>query len=233
VSALNESLRRLGSDLRQVEGERPRLREYIDRLKNQREDVRPRLSRSAFNLEVALSEQEAAEVFRNANSRAACVVGRISLYVETVRFVNDESLQNAVKDAEAEVTQLASQISDDADQDILVSILNRIGIQMTEWAGPLQLEYPGPYRLDLNNLTVVVDRPGRPIPMQRLGGGKNWLGCHLLALLALHKHFASATCPVPGILVLDQPTQVYFPSMQKYPALAGTTAETVESDADL
>lgn len=233
VSALNDSLRRLGSDLRQVEGERPRLREYIDGLKSQQEDVRQRLSRSSFNLEAALSEQEAAEAFRNANSRAARVVGRISLYVETVRFVNDEGMQNAVKDAQADVARLESQISDDADQDILVSILNRIGIQMTEWGGPLQLEYPGPYRLDLNNLTVVVDRPGRPIPMQRLGGGKNWLGCHLLALLALHKHFATATCPVPGILVLDQPTQVYFPSMQKYTALTGTTAETIESDADL
>jgi hypothetical protein len=71
-------------------------------------------------LEAALSEQEAAEAFRNANSRAARVIGRISLYVETVRCVNDESLQNAVKDAQAEVIRLESQISDDADQDISV-----------------------------------------------------------------------------------------------------------------
>jgi len=39
--------------------------------------------------------------------------------------------------------------------------------------------------------------------------------------------------PVPGFLVLDQPTQVYFPSMQEYAALSGTTQETLESDADL
>jgi hypothetical protein len=234
VSALNESLRRLRSDLMQVESERPRLTEYIDGLKSQREDVRQRLARSEFALEAALSEQEAAEAFRSASARAARVVGRISLYLETVHLVNDdERLQNAVKRAEAEVGRLESQLSDEREEDILISVLNRIAVQMTEWAGPLQLEYSGPYRFDPNNLTVVVDRPGRPIPMQRLGGGKNWLGCHLLALLALHKHFALANCPVPGILVLDQPTQVYFPSTFQYKALSGTTRETMDSDADL
>jgi hypothetical protein len=33
--------------------------------------------------------------------------------------------------------------------------------------------------------------------------------------------------------VLDQPTQVYFPSIQQYRALSGTTQETLEADADL
>src|SRR5258706_4809444 len=69
--------------------------------------------------------------------------------------------------------------------------------------------------------------------MQRIGGGKNWLGCHLLALLALHKHFAQTKSSVPSFLVLDQPTQVYFPSLQQYKSLAGTIGETIESDADL
>jgi hypothetical protein len=66
-----------------------------------------------------------------------------------------------------------------------------------------------------------------------MGGGKNWLGCHLLALLALHEHFVRDTRPVPGFLVLDQPTQVYFPSTQQYKALSGTTQDTLEADADL
>ncbi|MBZ5604698.1 MAG: DUF3732 domain-containing protein [Acidobacteriia bacterium] len=124
-------------------------------------------------------------------------------------------------------------LADDGEQDLLASILNRIGLRMTGWTELLQLEHRAPYRLDLNNLTVVADRPGRPIPMQRMGGGKNWLGCHLLALLALHEHFVQNKCPVPGFLVLDQPTQVYFPSTQQYKALSGTTQETLESDADL
>jgi len=107
-------------------------------------------------------------------------------------------------------------------------------IQMTEWAKHLQLEHSDwPYRFDLRNLTVSADRPGRPIPMQRMGGGENHLGCHLTALLALHKHFIDENRPVPGFLVLDQPAQGYFPDLQQYKALSGTTEETTRSDADL
>lgn len=234
VAAVNESLRRLEADLQQVEGERPRLREYIDSLKTERETVRQGVAEAEFGLEAALSEREAAEEFRNANARAARVIGRISLYIETVQLVNEqEALQNTVRKAEFEVRRLESLFAEEEEQDLLASILNRMGQQMTGWAELLQLEHNAPYRLDLNNLTVVADRPGRPIPMHRMGGGKNWLGCHLLALLALHQHFVQEKRPVPGFLILDQPTQVYFPSIQQYRALAGTTEETLEADADL
>jgi hypothetical protein len=135
VSALNDSLRRLGSDLQQVEGERPRLREYIDNLKSEREAVRQRLAEAEFALEAALSEQEAAEEFRNANARAARVVGRVSLYVETIRLVNEqETLQQAVRTAEIEVERLELLLAEDSEQDLLASILNRMGQQMTQWA---------------------------------------------------------------------------------------------------
>lgn len=234
VSALDESLHRLGSDLQQVEGERPRLREYVDSLKTEREAARQRLTVAEFELEAALSEQEAAEQFRNTNARAARVVGRVSLYVETVQLVNEEeTLQRAVRQAKTEVERLESLLAEDGEQDLLASIVNIMGQNMTKWAELLQLEHRAPYRLDLANLTVVADRPGRPIPMHRMGGGKNYLGCHLLALLALHEHFAQNNCPVPGFLVLDQPTQVYFPSTKKYKELSGTTQETMESDADI
>ncbi len=66
--------------------------------------------------------------------------------------------------------------------------------------------------------------------MHRMGGGKNWLGCHFLALLALHEHFVQERRSVPGFLILDQPTQVYFPSTQQYKALSGTTEDTLESE---
>jgi hypothetical protein len=88
------------------------------------------------------------------------------------------------------------------------------------------------FRLDIANLTVVIDRPDRPVPMVKTGGGANHLAYHLAALLALH-HFASNNKkPIPSFLFLDQPTQVYFPSEQIYMAVSGSVEET-ERDADL
>ena len=38
------------------------------------------------------------------------------------------------------------------------------------------------------------------------------MGYHVITHLALHKWFAEKNRPVPGLLMFDQPTQVYFPS---------------------
>jgi Protein of unknown function (DUF3732) len=41
------------------------------------------------------------------------------------------------------------------------------------------------------------------------------MGYHVITHLALQKWFAEKHRPVPGLLMFDQPTQVYFPSDQR------------------
>lgn len=90
---------------------------------------------------------------------------------------------------------------------------SRIQRDMTNWAKALQLEHcDSPYRLDLNKVTVVVDKPERPVPLKQLGSGSNWVGVHLITLFALQHFFISANRLVPRFLFFDQPSQVYFPS---------------------
>lgn len=84
---------------------------------------------------------------------------------------------------------------------------------MPRWARELQLEHcDNPYRLDLNKVTVVVDKPERPVPLKQLGSGSNWVGVHLIAYFALQHFYIGAKRPVPSFMFLDQPSQVYFPS---------------------
>jgi hypothetical protein len=56
---------------------------------------------------------------------------------------------------------------------------------------------------------------GRRIFLRAMGSGANWLYCHLTLFLAMHKLFCSLgeSCKVPAILFIDQPSQVYFPSI--------------------
>jgi hypothetical protein len=68
-----------------------------------------------------------------------------------------------------------------------------------------------PMRLDLKKLTVTADHPSDPVTMDRMGSAENWLACHLIAHLALHEFFLTVSRPVPRFLMLDQPTQVYYP----------------------
>ena len=85
----------------------------------------------------------------------------------------------------------------------------------------------------MRNLTVVVQRPGNPVPMNRTGGGANWLAYHISALLALHHYASENRIPIPRFLMLDQPTQVYFPSQTVYESVAGDAEQVNRVDADL
>lgn len=59
-------------------------------------------------------------------------------------------------------------------------------------------------------------RDGTKVFLRSMGSGANWLYSHLTLFLALHYQFAARKdCVIPPILFLDQPTQVYFPSIDK------------------
>ncbi len=53
------------------------------------------------------------------------------------------------------------------------------------------------------------------IYLRSMGSGANWLYSHLTLFLALHRYFChlGAKCNIPPILFLDQPSQVYFPTV--------------------
>jgi len=55
----------------------------------------------------------------------------------------------------------------------------------------------------------------RKVFLRSMGSGANWLYCHLTLFLALHRYFCRLgnNCLIPPILFLDQPSQVYFPSV--------------------
>src|SRR5262249_24908758 len=61
-------------------------------------------------------------------------------------------------------------------------------------------------------LNVIADRPDRPIPLDRMGSGANWVGYHVVTHLALHQWFRQHDRPVPAFVFFDQPTQAYFPA---------------------
>jgi hypothetical protein len=69
-----------------------------------------------------------------------------------------------------------------------------------------------PVSLDTDDLTVKITSIRREDYLSEIGSGSNWLSYHLAILLGLHQFFLTLDhSPVPGLLVLDQPSQVYFP----------------------
>lgn len=234
AASLIRELQSLDEELQAVEGERPHLEEFTQKLEQQIGDLNQRLRSKEEELAAAIAANAAIAEMGNRNAAAARTVGRISLFLETYRPDDDlAALKVRVDDLERLVAQLEHDSGASDSKERLASILNIISHRISRYVKELEAEFSEfPFRLDLGNLTVIADRPERPVPMNKTGGGANHLAYHLGAMLALHYFTSNNKKAMPSFLFIDQPTQVYFPSEQVYKATSGTIEET-ERDADL
>lgn len=225
VAALSSAFDQMQTRLSTVQRERPQLQQYLTGLRAELETIRTSIKAAEERI-AALHRQNASALrLREQNAQIGRVVGRISLYLESVAALAPESnLQTRINNGLRHISELEEQLDPEDERALLDSCLNIIGTSMTQWASFLQLEYAGsPHRLDLKKLTVVADTLESVTPMARMGSAENWLGCHLIALLALHEFFIQRNRPVPHFLCLDQPSQVYFPTKEAYMSLDGNS----------
>ena len=217
VPAAEEIRVALGELAKQLEGAnrlRPRLKSYLEereadlgRLRAARAEVRGRID-DLFTQRQALQGAAALD------DRRSRTVGRISSFLDGLEPIDpgaDPERELAAISTRLEA--LRAELSAEDLQARLESVSNRIGAAMSRWAKDLTLEYSqNPLRIDLRHLTVVADTADGPVQMDRMGGGKNWVGYHLLAHFGLHECFVMQQRPTPRFLMLDQPTQVYYPA---------------------
>lgn len=189
VSQKREALRKLGDEIAELRAVVARLRE---------EDAATK----------ALLER------RNEHARLAGMVDMFQRIV-VVGQHGDESAAlsveraNLVEEIEAleEETDLASVRARTA------NFLGAVGQNITKWARDEKLEYAeGFLTFDIRGPRLVSETEAGQIPFSRFGSGRNWVWYHLLGHMALHDWFIRNNRPVPRFLVLDQPSQVYFPS---------------------
>lgn len=149
----------------------------------------------------------------SANERKARVNGRLELYLEsTSESEETTSAHVRLGDAKRKTQELEARLNAVAKNKRQKNALERISELMAEMSRELDLEHKeAALALDLDRLTVRVRLDGGWISMAEIGSGANWVGYHLLALLALHRYFLERNRPVPAFLMLDQPSQVYFP----------------------
>jgi DNA repair exonuclease SbcCD ATPase subunit len=214
VEAIKTAIIKLDANIESVTREKPKLRKYIDELEVEQQKLRENEKRLKIEIDSIYEQNQDAIALRDLNARRAKIVGRISLWLESVDLNEDtsdkESLIRANEERIAEIDRLLDM---DTVEERKNSILSRMSVDMSTWAKELELEYcESPYRLDMGKVTVVIDKIERPVPLQQLGSGSNWVGIHLITYFALHKYFISQNRPVPSFLFVDQPSQVYFPS---------------------
>lgn len=76
---------------------------------------------------------------------------------------------------------------------------------------------PGKILFDLEKFSLKYNvKDKENILLSEMGSGSNWLAIHLSAFLGfLYLHSITESSKIPSILILDQPSQVYFPKIYK------------------
>lgn len=236
AQALLAELSSLDKDLENVGGARPRLDAHLAELTDKVSRLREEIREIEIDLNAAVLAEEKAASQEDANTQAAKVQGRVSFYLDSLAPSNTIStLKLKVERLQAKLDQLTQQAGSDDDADArMESVITHISATMTALVREFKAYFSEfPFRLDMRNLTVVVQRPGNPVPMIRTGGGANWLAYHISALLAVHHYAWENNVPIPRFLMLDQPTQVYFPSQTAYESVAGDAKRVRTVDVDL
>jgi hypothetical protein len=231
---LNE-LASLDAELNIATGQRPKLDAYLADLDIKVQTIAGAIKEKEAEVSAAMAANEVIAQLGTRNNAAARVVGRISLFLENLA-PNEElaKLEAEHRRIKLKVEDLESRIGADDSNDRLSSILNIISTQVTQYIQQFEAEFRAyPARFDLANITIVFDRPERTVPLGRTGGGANHLAYHLSTLLALHLFAVKNNRPIPRFLLIDQPTQVYFPSEKVYKETDGSVEKTEEADADI
>jgi hypothetical protein len=216
-SAISWELESVSRRLQSANRDRPRIETARQALLDDRQRLEGALADVDAALESIARTDELQASRRQAWQQQSFVRGRIAQFLESVAPPEDEELDRlraAVEAVTLEIDALTSELDPEALRSRVNSILNVVGRKMTDWARTLELEHAEEgARIDPDRLTIVADTADGPAYMDtgEIGSGMNWVGYHLTAYLALQDFFIRRQRPVPSFIVIDQPSQAFFP----------------------
>jgi energy-coupling factor transporter ATP-binding protein EcfA2 len=161
----------------------------------------------------AKSNQDAA--YRQHIRQIYLFVGRVKQALENIQASQDSGeLRTKVEYLLRRITALREDLDPRAQQERINAAVDKVSSRIAEYAKQLKLEHAAEnVRLNIRELTLqFAPLSGRKDFLWEVGSGQNWVGYHIAGMLALHEHFlAVKQNPVPRFLIIDQPSQVYFP----------------------
>ncbi|WP_232547473.1 DUF3732 domain-containing protein [Propioniciclava soli] len=233
--AISHSLGRVARRIELAQRDLPRVTAARTQLINERNEKRAEIA----DIQAALEEFASSEDIRAGAQRTwaqqSFVKGRIAQYLDTTSMESDDSittLERAIGALEDRAARLTEELDPEALRSAVNSLLNIVGRRMTDLARSLPLEHSEHgVRIDPYRLTVVADTLQGPAYMDAgaIGSGMSWVGYHLTAYLALQGFFIEADRPVPRFIVLDQPSQAFFPRDRQR---GGDLTELSDADRD-
>lgn len=212
-------LKTLASDLKQLTAAvyqaPPKLDQELAELKQELRDLEGAISKVRQKRKFLEDQSNALAAQRQRVRQVYLFVGRVEQALENVSASsNVDDLRQRMNALTQRITALRQDLDPRAQARRLDAAIDTVSATIANYASLLQLEHATEnVRLNIRELTLQFSPlSGRTDFLWEVGSGQNWVGYHIAGLLALHEHFINlAHNVVPRFLVIDQPSQVYFP----------------------
>ena len=216
IKEILSSYHKLSAALEESQQQVDRTENYVAELIAEESNVKSKITQVETSIHALYRQKNDARKLRDLNVQRGKVIGRISLFLEKLQVPENDTLDEDIESLEKEINELKLKISKSTKEELMAAKTAVINSYMNqEWKHSLDLEdedaiiHFDPKRMQIYSISQNAEKY---VPLDEMGSGANWVGMHLLVHFALHKFFAINDRPIPRYLMIDQPSQIYFPS---------------------
>jgi hypothetical protein len=201
--------------------DRPRVEKARAELLAEREAVRLRIAELNETLTALVDTSDLLQREQERVNIQSYIRGKIAEHLSTSEAGEPADiavLQQEITRLRASVAELEESLDPELLRSSVDSAVAIVSRDVTAIARVLGLEHSQDgVRVDVNRLTVVADTVEGPAYLDagQIGSGFNWVGYHLAVYLAFQRYFISRSRPVPRFVLIDQPSQAFFPPDRK------------------
>lgn len=147
------------------------------------------------------------------------IVLQIENILDEILDINTKDIDSKKKGIEERIKAIENELSKKYNyqnklneaQKYINEHMNKIGayLDFEQTYQPINLNF------DLDTFELYHQKEDKRIYLRSMGSGANWLNSHICLFTSLLRYFCSLKdkCKIPSFLFLDQPSQVYFPTI--------------------
>jgi DNA-binding XRE family transcriptional regulator len=221
IDKMNESKNKLIEELTKVNTFSKDSTQIIEKFRLERKSINAKIKLISKNIEILTKEN--VDIKKIKGKRESIIHQKGVLETTIKHFLESNNLSKFNSDLVSLKEQLKSYNKELLKYKDLKQFKSEteffIKEQMDRIASKLDFEEelkPIDFHFNIDNFNFYHKHKSDKIRLDEMGSGANWLACHLSLFLSfLHLSSSNSKSIIPSFLMIDQPSQVYFPRTAK------------------